>query len=156
MSKKKSNPNTNSSMFLYTALIFIVALILIIIAFFGQKNLMELRRTTDAMGENQPQQSVPIEENTPPAYSEPAVSSVPSNDEFAIMTNTISNLKAENSALKETVGTCEKLFAANSYVMAGNKDEANKILLDIDASKLTSDQLILYNQLLNTIDEGKE
>lgn len=147
MSKKKKNPNSNSSMFLYTALIFIVALILIIIAFFGQKNIINLRRTTDAMGGSNPQEELLLEE-TPTAQ--------PSNDEFAVMSNTISNLQSENTALKETVDIYEKLLAANGYTEAGSSDEANEILSGIDASKLTSDQLILYNQILNTIDEGKE
>lgn len=38
MDKKEKNPNRNNSMFLYTALIFVVALILIILAFFGKIN----------------------------------------------------------------------------------------------------------------------
>lgn len=151
MSKKKKNPNSNSSMFLYTALIFIVALILIIIAFCGQKNLINLRRTTDAMGGNDQQQESIIEE-TPEAEKSKDIK----NDEFAVMSNTISSLNAENSALKNDIELYEKLLAANGYAQAGNNKEAEIILSGIDASQLTSDQLILYNKLLNTIDEGKE
>lgn len=147
MNKKNNNKNPNSSMFLYTALIFIVALILIIIAFFGQKNIMNLRRTTDAMGGGNQQEEVLIEETS---------TDQPSNDEFAVMSNTISNLQSENTALKDDLDIYEKLLAANGYAESGSMDKANEILSGIDASRLTSDQLILYNQLLNTIDEGKE
>lgn len=38
MDKKENKPNQNNSMFLYTALIFLVALVLIILAFFGKIN----------------------------------------------------------------------------------------------------------------------
>lgn len=146
MSKKQKNPNSNSSMFLYTALIFVVALILIIIAFFGQKNLMDLRRTTDAMSE--PEQTETIADQTP--------SPEPRNDELAVMTNTISTLQAENTTLKSSVDIYEKLLAANGYISSGNNAEAEKIISEINSADLTGDQLILYNQILTTVNEGKE
>ncbi len=146
MSKKQKNPNSNSSMFLYTALIFVVALILIIIAFFGQKNLMDLRRTTDAMSE--PEQTEPIADQTP--------SPEPRNDELAVMANTISTLQAENTTLKSSVDIYEKLLAANGYISSGNNAEAEKIISEINSADLTGDQLILYNQILTTVNEGKE
>ncbi len=146
MSKKQKNPNSNSSMFLYTALIFVVALILIIIAFFGQKNLMDLRRTTDAMSE--PEQTETIADQTP--------SPEPRNDELAVMANTISTLQAENTTLKSSVDIYEKLLAANGYISSGNNAEAEKIISEINSADLTGDQLILYNQILTTVNEGKE
>lgn len=146
MSKKQKNPNSNSSMFLYTALIFVVALILIIIAFFGQKNLMDLRRTTDAMSE--PEQTETIADQTP--------SPEPRNDELAVMANTISTLQAENTTLKSSVDIYEKLLAANGYISSGNNTEAEKIISEINSADLTGDQLILYNQILTTVNEGKE
>lgn len=146
MSKKQKNPNSNSSMFLYTALIFVVALILIIIAFFGQKNLMDLRRTTDAMSE--PEQTETIADQTP--------SPEPHNDELAVMANTISTLQAENTTLKSSVDIYEKLLAANGYISSGNNAEAEKIISEINSADLTGDQLILYNQILTTVNEGKE
>ena len=146
MSKKQKNPNSNSSMFLYTALIFVVALILIIIAFFGQKNLMDLRRTTDAMSE--PEQTETIADQTP--------SPEPRNDELAVMANTISTLQAENTTLKSSVDIYEKLLAANGYISSGNNAEAEKIISEINSADLTGDHLILYNQILTTVNEGKE
>lgn len=146
MSKKQKNPNSNSSMFLYTALIFVVALILIIIAFFGQKNLMDLRRTTDAMSE--PEQTETIADYTP--------SPEPRDDELAVMANTISTLQAENTTLKSSVDIYEKLLAANGYISSGNNAEAEKIISEINSADLTGDQLILYNQILTTVNEGKE
>lgn len=146
MSKKQKNPNSNSSMFLYTALIFVVALILIIIAFFGQKNLMDLRRTTDAMSE--PEQTETIADYTP--------SPEPRDDELAVMANTISTLQAENTTLKSSVDIYEKLLAANGYISSGNTAEAEKIISEINSADLTGDQLILYNQILTTVNEGKE
>ena len=108
---------------------------------------MNLRRTTDAMGGETHREEVLTEEQS---------EAPPPNDEFAVMSNTISNLQSENTELKEAVDIYEKLLAANGYAESGSLDKANEILSGIDESKLTSDQLILYNKLLNTFDEGKE
>ncbi len=146
MNNKKQNPNQSNSMFLYTALIFVVALILIILAFFGQTNLSSLRKSTEqtpALTEQTAETTESAEENTLP----------PDNDAIAKMTNTISALDTENTQLKEEVKTYDNLLEANSYISKGDKENAAVILGSVDESSLTENQKILYDQIKNQINE---
>lgn len=154
MSKKAQNSKEgkqNNTMFLYTALIFVVALILIILAFFGQKNLTNLRSSTENILPTQTVQTTESIETPQPTESTTSAKS----EDLAILTNSLSNLKAENDKLSDQISVYELLLAANGYTTVGNTDEAAELLNNIDTSVLTDDQIILYNQILNTINEGK-
>ncbi|MGN0164189.1 MAG: hypothetical protein ACI4EA_11520 [Candidatus Ornithomonoglobus sp.] len=142
----KQNPNQSKSMFLYTALIFAVALILIILAFFGQTNLSALRKSTEQL----PEITEQVIETTE-AVEEKTAS--PDNEAIAKMTNTISALNTENSQLKNIVTTYDNLLEANSYISKGDKENADVILSSIDESALTENQKILYDQIKNQINE---
>ena len=137
-------------MFIYTALIFVVALIFIILAFFGQTNLSNLRRDTENEIVSETVQETP-------AAEEPSAqpTQLP-NEELAIMANRLSNMTSENEQLKSTVSVYESLLAANGYASVGNITEAEKLLGSIDANALTDDQKILFDQITNIINEGKE
>ena len=148
MSKKKNKQN-NNSMFIYTALIFVVALIFIILAFFGQTNLANLRKNA----ENDYAEAAPTAAVTEEASQSPAQ---PANEELAIAVNRLSNLTAENNALKANLTTYETLLAANGYISVGNADKAIELLSTVDRNALTDDQKILFDQITNTINEGKE
>lgn len=133
----------NRSMFLYTALIFVVALLLIILAFFGQTNLSNLRRKAN-------ETTQPIVEETEP----PQVSVTPSNnDELARLSNKIAELDAENKKINSEIEIYESLLAANGYVFAGNIAEAKKITEKIESENLTENQKILYEQIQKSINE---
>ena len=141
--KEKKNKQ-NNSMFIYTALIFVVALLFIILAFFGQTNLTKLRGEINK-SELQPTEAVITA--VPATEEVQTPSPTPGNpDEYAIMTNTISSLKAENDELK----------SANGYISVGNLDKAAEIIAGIDRNALSDDQIILFDQITNTINEGKE
>ena len=142
--EKHDKKNSNNSMFIYTALIFIVALIFIILAFFGQKNLTQLRKETESIASS-PQATAAAPEST----------TVP-NEEIAIMANTISALKSDNDRLKASIDTYDKLLSANGYLPVGSMTEAGSVIADIDRNSLTEDQKILFDQITNTINEGKE
>lgn len=151
--KEKKNKQ-NNSMFIYTALIFVVALLFIILAFFGQTNLTKLR------GEINKSELQPTEAaiTAVPATEEiQTPNPTPENpDEYAIMTNTISSLKAENDKLTAKIDVYDSLLSANGYVSVGNLDKAAEIIAGIDRNALSADQIILFDQITNTINEGKE
>lgn len=151
--KEKKNKQ-NNSMFIYTALIFVVALVFIILAFFGQTNLTKLR------GEINKSELQPTEAaiTAVPATEEAQTPSpTPENpDEYAIMTNTISSLKAENDKLTAKINVYDELLSANGYISVGNLDKAAEIIAGIDRNALSDDQIILFDQITNTINEGKE
>lgn len=152
MSNKPSNTNNkkqNNSMFIYTALIFVVALILIILAFFGQTNLSNLRKSTENIST---EQTATIS----PQITEEAKTMPPNTDELARLTNSLSALKSENEELASRIETYESLLAANGYISVGNNEEALSILNEIDDSALTDDQKILYDQIITTINKGEE
>lgn len=144
--------NQNSSMFLYTALIFAVALILIILAFFGQTNLSHLRKNTEQGYPNTETITEQTEITQNPAGNEPEQK----NEDIAKMTNTISALDSENKSLKNKISTYDNLLAANSYLSTGEKDKAQLFIDEIDEKNLTDDQKILYDQITNKINEWKE
>ena len=143
---KKGNKQSNS-MFIYTALIFVVALILIILAFFGQTNLANLRKNAESEYNAEP---------VPTAAAVAEETSQPSDEELAIMVNRLSNITAENNALKANLTTYETLLAANGYISVENTDKAQELLSTVDRNALTDDQKILFDQITNTINEGKE
>lgn len=150
MDKNNKKKKQNNSMFIYTALIFVVALIFIILAFFGQTNLSNLRRDTENEIVSETVQETP-------AAEEPSVqpTQLP-NEELAIMANRLSNMTSENEQLKSTISVYESLLAANGYASVGNITEAEKLLGSIDVNALTDDQKILFDQITNIINEGKE
>ena len=78
------------------------------------------------------------------------------DEELAIMVNRLSNITAENNALKANLTTYETLLAANGYISVGNTDKAHELLSTVDRNALTDDQKILFDQITNTINEGKE
>lgn len=150
----KTNNKQNKSMFLYTALIFVVALLLIILAFFGQTNLTNLRKTAEEVASSETEMPDLIMETQSPMPTEKSL--INEQDELAKLSNTISTLDAENKNLKSKIEMYDNLIAAYNYITVGNKAEAQKLIDSIEENKLTDDQKILYNNIIKTINEGKE
>lgn len=150
----KTNNKQNRSMFLYTALIFVVALLLIILAFFGQTNLSNLRKTTNEITSSE----TAIPESATETHLPLPTEKLPINnqDELAKLSNTISTLDAENKDLKSKIDIYDNLIAACNYINVGNTAEAQRLTDSIEADKLTEDQKTLYNYIIKTINEGKE
>lgn len=131
----------NRSMYLYTALIFVVALLLILVAFFSQTNVSKLGKRAEEF-----------------ATSAPAATDAPSqsSEELAKLANMASELDAENEALKTQIAVYDNLLAANAYLANGSITDAETIFLTIDEASLTDNQRILYEEIKNKINEGKE
>lgn len=136
--KKKEN----RSMYLYTALIFVVALLLILIAFFSQSNISRLGNRAN-------------EFNTASPASELTNTPVPT-DEFAKIANMASELDTKNKALSEQVEIYDNLLLANAYVYNEEYEQAETVINTIDASMLSENQNILYEQIKEKINERKE
>lgn len=143
---KSENKNDNKSMFLYTALIFFVAVILIIVSFFGQNN----------MQKNQPQIDNKTEETQSlSGISEKAAVLSEENrqllEENSKLKEENSSLKQSNTSLSEQISVDNLLLSANGYFTLGNDSKALEILNTINYDGLTGDQKILYDAIKNNI-----
>ena len=125
--------NNNKSLFLYTGLIFVVAVLLIILSFFGQMNLQK----------NQPK-TEETEEQTNNGITERAA--VLSEENKNLLEEN-SKLKQENYDLIEQVTQNDTLLAANGYYTLGANDKALQMLLAVDYDKLSSDQQMIYDAI---------
>lgn len=134
------NKKENRSMYLYTALIFVVALLLILLAFFSQTNISKLGKRA--------------EEFTTPAPVFTTAS--PQPDELAKVSNMAAELDAENKALQTQIAVYDNLLSANAHIANGNLTDAETIFLTIDEASLTDNQRILYEEIKTKINEGKE
>jgi hypothetical protein len=130
------------SMYLYTALIFVVALLLILIAFFSQSNISRLGNRAN-------------EFNTASPASELTNTPVPT-DEFAKIANMASELDTKNKALTAQVETYDNLLLANAYVYSEEYEQAETVINTVDAGSLSENQNILYEQIKEKINERKE
>ena len=135
--------NNNKSLFMYTALIFITAIILIIIAFFGQENVHKNQPSVQSSIEPSKQLSSSISERA-------AVLS----DENAVLLKENQELEAENDKIKKELDTLkekdlsdEKLLEAYSLMSNNDKENALLKLSEINIEKLNENQKILYNKI---------
>jgi cell division protein FtsB len=139
-----NSKNDNKSLFMYTALIFFVALLLIILSFFGQTNLENHQPKAEDSTE-QSQQLSGISERA-------AVLSEENNnllDENTKITKENEDLKSENDSLTSRVNTNDLLLSANAYLSQGDKEKALEIISSINYDDLNSDQKIIYDSVKN-------
>ncbi len=134
----------NKSMYLYTALIFVVALLLILLAFFGQTNISRLGNRANEIGV-----STEVETSSP-------TNAPPSTEEFAQISNMASTLDKENKELKDKLSVYDNLINANELVSNGNLFEAQEVIDTMDETSLSDSQKVLYNQIKDKIAEGEE
>ncbi|MCI8403883.1 MAG: hypothetical protein HFE49_03175 [Clostridia bacterium] len=131
-----TNKNDNKSMFIYAALIFFVAVILIILSFFGQTHL---------------EKSIPkAEYNTEQTQGITERAAVLSEENKNLMEEN-KQLKEKNKDLEQKQTTNDLLLSANGYFIAGNNEKAFEMLNAVDYNVLTSDQQIIYNNIKNNL-----
>lgn len=146
-----SNKNDNKSLFLYTALIFIVAVLLILLSFFGQTN----------MEKSQPQLN---NEDSKPLFGISEKAAFLSEENTALIAeNTelkseIDELKADMEKVKtaydvmsEKQITNDLLLSANAYYTMDNHEKAKEIINKITYDELSSDQKIIYDNINNSL-----
>lgn len=140
---KNEKKKENRSIYIYTALIFAVALVLIILTAFSQPRVNKLGKRAEE-------------------FKPEATESV-STDEIAKYANMAASLDMENKELNSEISEKNKqiqiyefLLTANAQVSDGQFVEAEEMLTQIDATTLTENQTILYNEITEKINEGKE
>ncbi len=132
-----NDKQSTKSLFLYTALIFVVALLLILIAFFGDTNLQ--RNITHI----EPTQA-PAQTAFPNKISERAAEL---SEENMLLLGENKKLKEENTTLKSELDVYKKIFSAKEQKEAGNIEAATRILEEIDYESLDNNLKGLYNEL---------
>lgn len=148
-----NNNNDNKSLFLYTSLIFIVAILLIIIAFFGQTNVQKNQPVVEETA--QPATNSGITERASVLSEENRVLLEEKAQLEATITEkdeAIENLKNENLSLNEKIETNDLLLQAYGYLSVGNKEKAAEKLNSVNYDSLSSDQQIIYDNVKNKLE----
>ena len=130
-----SNKNDNKSLFLYTGLIFFVAVVLIILSFFGQTNLKK----------NQPK----VDEPSPDAGITERTAVLSEENKNLIEEN--KQLKSQNEGLIEKQAQNDILLSAYGYMSLGNSAKAGEMLAAVNYETLTGDQKIIYDAVKSNI-----
>lgn len=132
-----NNKNDNKSLFLYAGLIFVVAILLIILSFFGQTNLKK----------NQP------------VVDEPVVPETGITERAAVLSEENKNLIEENKQLKqqneqliEKQTENDLLLSAYGYMSLDNFAKAGEMLGAVNYENLTADQKIIYDTVKKSLE----
>lgn len=138
-----SNSNNNKSLFLYTGLIFFVAIIMIIIAFFAQSN----------MEKNQPiQESVSSIEEKTSRLSEDNRLLLEQNQSLQetnrMLTQQISTMQDKIDSLNTERDNDDLLLDIYICLYEGNKSKATELLKTVNVDSLTEKQTTFYNVLV--------
>ncbi len=138
-----NNRKENRSIYLYTALIFVVALVLIILTVFTQPKISNLGKRAEEFA--------------------PSATAASDAGELAKYANMATALDAENKELTARVSDYEKqlavydtLMSAKAYIANAQLAEAENEIAQIDELSLTDNQKLLYNEVKELINEGKE
>lgn len=138
-----SNGSNNKSLFLYTGLIFLVAIIMIIIAFFGQSNLeknMPIKESVSSIEEKTARLS---EDNRILLEQNQSL-----QDTNKILTEQISNMQGQINNLNTEVANDELLLDIYIHLYEGRKKKAAELLQTVDIETLTEKQITFYNVLV--------
>lgn len=147
MQNDKKNTG-NKSLFLYTALIFAAAIIIIVVAFFGQKNVIDsqpelLAQTAEPVADGITQKAALIsEQNAALIKQNEALSTL--NTE---LTNDKKALEQENSELEINYTNGNVFCTIYQYVYDNNFDDAKEAFSTINPDSLTDAQKIIYSNI---------
>lgn len=120
--------NNNNSLFLYTALIFVVAILLILISYFGQPH------SGGVLVSPSPLPKEPISEKASAL-----------SDENLRLTSELSHLKEQNEEATKKLEIYQILATALSMKNKGEDQAAKKLLENFDIAVLDENQKELYN-----------
>lgn len=147
--------NENKSLFLYTSLIFIVAILLIIIAFFGQTNMQKNQPEIKTEVTAQPSSNSGIAERASVLSEENRMlleEKTKLEETLRERNAVISGLQNENFNLNEKIRMNDLLLQANGYLTVGNTEKSAEALEKVDYESLSSDQQIIYNNIKKQLD----
>lgn len=137
--------NENKSLFLYTALIFIAAILIIVISFFCQINLE--KNHNEYAGEN--------------AVNGIAEKTAQLSDENMILLETTKNLNQQNTqlldrnkeltekveVLEKKQSSSEEMYKIFNLLKNKNKEEAKALFEALDSSEFSGETLLFYEYL---------
>lgn len=150
------NKNNNRSLFLYTALIFFVALIMIILSFFGQSKLESNQPKIPQESATIAPISGSISEKAAALSEDNRVLLEENNKLKADIEEAYNNMKkAENekNAALEKTNQYDLLLSAYGYFTVDNYDKAKEMLSKLNYDTLTEDMKILYDRIKNSIEQ---
>ncbi len=134
----------NRPLMIYTSLIFVVAVIMVVVAFFGQRHLenTQLRQTETARSISERASQV-SEENRllMEVYKNLSEDCKELNEEVAALT-------AENKKLTKEVEAARKLANAFDALNTSGKAKAKRLLKEIYTEDLTQEQKKFYDTLV--------
>lgn len=151
---KNKNSGENKSLYLYTSLIFIVAILLIILAFFGQTNVQNSEPDIDTLIEETEQPSNGIAEKASVLSEENRVlieEKTKLEEEIRTKDAIISGMENDKFNLNEKIRINDLLLQANGYLSVGNYEKAAEALNEVNYDSLSSDQKIIYNNVKNAL-----
>lgn len=130
----EQNNNGNKSLFLYTALIFFVAIILIILAFFGQTNVQK----------NQPPISSEIPVQTPASIPE---KTAVVSEENAKLIQELSGIREKLDEAEADMANGDLLLEAYDAKLQNDTERLTSILNSINYEQLNENQKAAYDKL---------
>ena len=137
--------NDNKSLFLYTSLIFVVAILMIIVSFFAQTHLEQSKVS------EQDAEKVSLSDKAA-QVSEENMQLVELNKTLRETNSKLmeenSSLTSERDSLSAEVSAYEALIAVYDKLYDGNKKAANELLANIYTENLTPEQKDFYDILV--------
>ncbi len=146
---EKNNENSKS-LYLYTSLIFIVALVMIIISFFGQSNLEKVNKATQSQKTIQQKSAALSEENMRLVEENLSLEKIITEKDTAI-----SNLNASIELKDKKINMYNNLMSAYAYHSLKNYTKAKELLDTIEYETLEGDAKVLYTQILDDVNKRK-
>ena len=146
--QNNKNNSGNKSLFLYTALIFVAAILIIVVAFFGQKNIINSQtelpaQTAEPSGDGITQKAAMISElNSTLTKQNESLTTL--NEE---LTNDKKELEQRISELEINYTNGNIFCTIYQYIHDKNFDDAKEALSMINPDSLTDAQKIIYNNI---------
>lgn len=140
--------NDNKSLVLYTSLIFAAAIIMIVISFFAQRHLEQLK-VSETEAENvtlSSKAALVSEENMQLVELNKTLKTT--NTELTEQNQTIT---AQNEQLSKEVSMYKKLVSVYDCIIKGQKTKANNLLKEIYTEDLSPEQKDIYDFLVKEL-----
>ena len=145
--------NDNRTLFIYTSLIFIVAIAMIIVSFFAQTHLDQTKAgLSDAEVVNLSNKAAQVSEENMQLLE--FNKSLQAKNSELIEENTV--LKDEAEISKKTIESYAALFSVANMILDGKSGDARTLLEGIYTEDLTSEQKELYDSLVKKTEQKGE
>lgn len=143
--------NNNKSLYIYTALIFLVAVILILISFFGQSKLAQTQPDPISVEEAHSitEKAAALSEENKRLLNDTA----DLKNKLSEKENQLLESQAKLALYKKSQENTQLLLSANGYCSKKMYSEAKQIIENIDDTILTEDEKIIFTQVKKAIEK---